>query len=130
MIKYFLKDDFCLFIYNFSQRFGCISQQAGCISQRAGCKKRPAVKAVLANQIASFSWIKNEDGYDLVRKDRKRTGGAVAMYFRNSISYKTRQDIMPESLETIMVEVTKRRAKQFFLNTWYKPPCRYAYRGI
>ncbi len=66
MIKYFLKDNFCLFIYNFSQRFGCISQRAGCISQRAGCisqragdaKKRPAVKAVLANQITSFSWIK------------------------------------------------------------------------
>ncbi len=37
MIKYFLKDNFCLFIYNFSQRFGCISQRAGCISQRAGC---------------------------------------------------------------------------------------------
>ena len=42
MIKYFLKDNFCLFIYNFSHlftifRFGCISQRAGCISQRAGC---------------------------------------------------------------------------------------------
>ncbi len=39
MIKYFLKDNFCLFTYNFSQRFGCISQRAGRISQRAGCKK-------------------------------------------------------------------------------------------
>ena len=28
------------------------------------------------------------DGYDLERKDRKRTGGGVAMYIRNSISYK------------------------------------------
>ncbi len=54
------------------------------------------------------------DGYDLVRKDRKRTGGGVAMYIRNSISYKTRQDIMPESLETITVEVTKPRAIPFF----------------
>jgi hypothetical protein len=40
-----------------------------------------------------------------VRKDRKRTGGGVAMYIRNSISYKIREDIMPEGLETITVEI-------------------------
>ena len=28
------------------------------------------------------------DGYDLVRKDRKRTGGGVAIYIRNSTNYK------------------------------------------
>ena len=55
------------------------------------------------------------DGYDLVRKDRKRTGGGVAMYIRNSISYKIREDIMPEGLETITVEIKKPRAKPFFL---------------
>ena len=57
------------------------------------------------------------DGYDLVRKDRKRTGGGVGMYIRNSISYKVREDIMPEGLETITVEINKPRAKPFFLNT-------------
>ena len=44
------------------------------------------------------------------------------MYIRNSISYKIREDIMPEGLETITVEINKPRAKPFFLNTWYKPP--------
>ena len=39
MIKYFLKDNFCLFIYNFSQRFGCISQRAGC-KKTARCESR------------------------------------------------------------------------------------------
>ena len=62
------------------------------------------------------------DGYDLLRKDRKRTGGGVAMYIRNSINYKIRLDIMPENLETITVEITKPRAKPFFINTWYRPP--------
>ena len=38
------------------------------------------------------------DGYDLVRKDRKRTGGGVAIYIRNSINYKI-DDVMPDSLE-------------------------------
>jgi hypothetical protein len=50
-----------------------------------------------------------------VRKDRKRTGGGVAMYIRNSISYKIREDIMPEGLGTITVEIKKPRAKPFFL---------------
>ena len=68
----------------------------------------------------------NKDGYDLVRKDRKRTGGGVAMYIRNSISYKTIQD-MPESLETITVEVTK--PTKPFLTRGTSPQI-YLYRGI
>ena len=62
------------------------------------------------------------DGYDLLRKDRKRTGGGVAMYIRNSINYKIRQDIMPDYLELITVEIIKPKAKPFLLNTWYRPP--------
>ena len=51
MIKYFLKDNFCLFIY----KLGSVASHSG-----PDAKKRPAVKAVLANQIAPFSWIKNK----------------------------------------------------------------------
>ena len=29
---------------------------------------------------------------------------------------------MPENLETITVEITKPRAKPFFINRWYRPP--------
>ena len=62
------------------------------------------------------------DGYDLLRKDRKRTGGGVAMYIRSSINYKIRQDVMPDYLELITVEIIKPKAKPFLLNTWYRPP--------
>ena len=55
------------------------------------------------------------DGYDLVRKDRKRTGGGVAMYIRNSISYKIGEDIMPDGLETITVEIKNLELNLFFL---------------
>ena len=62
------------------------------------------------------------DGYDLVRKGRKRTGGGVAVYIRNSINYKIRQDVMPDNLELITVEIIKPKAKPFLLNAWYRPP--------
>ena len=62
------------------------------------------------------------DGYDLIRKDRNRSGGGVVMYIRNMISYKVRSDIMPDTLETITIEVAKYRAKPFFINTWYRAP--------
>ena len=62
------------------------------------------------------------DGYDLIRKDRNRHGGGVAMFIRNTINYKIRSDIMPENLETITVEITKPKAKPFLLSTWYRPP--------
>ena len=62
------------------------------------------------------------DGYDLIRKDRNRHGGVVAMFIRNTINYKIRSDIMPENLETITVEITKPKAKPFLLSTWYRPP--------
>ena len=55
-------------------------------------------------------------------KDRKRTGGGVAMYIRNSINYKIRQDLMPDYLELITIEIIKPKPKPFLLNTWYRPP--------
>ena len=39
------------------------------------------------------------DGYNLIRKDRNRHSGGVAMFVRNTINYKIRADIMPENLE-------------------------------
>ena len=70
------------------------------------------------------------DGYDLVRKDRNRHGGGVAMFIRSTINYKTRSDIMPDNLETITVEITKPKAKPFLLNTLQtsRYACRCVYR--
>ena len=50
MIKYSLKDNFCVY-------------HSGPVAFHSGpdAKKRPAAKALLANQIASFSWIKNKN---------------------------------------------------------------------
>ena len=64
----------------------------------------------------------NINGYDIVRKDRNRNGGGVALYIRNVIDYKIRNDLMNEKLETITTEVCPSKAKSFFVNTWYRPP--------
>ena len=47
----------------------------------------------------------NISGYDIVRKDRNRNGGGVALYIRNVIDYKIRHDLVNDNLETITIEV-------------------------
>ena len=64
----------------------------------------------------------NISGYDIVRTDRNRNGGGVALYVRNVIDYKIRNYLRTENLETITIEVCPPKAKSFFVNTWYRPP--------
>ena len=45
------------------------------------------------------------DGYELIRKDRNRKGGGVAMFVRSLINYKFRLNLMPENLEIIVVDI-------------------------
>ena len=57
------------------------------------------------------------NGYDIIREDRNRHGGGVAMYVRSSIDYKVRYDLMTDNLETITVEICKPKAEPFLINT-------------
>ena len=43
----------------------------------------------------------------IVRRDRNRNGGGVAMYIRSCITFTNRNDLVPESLEQICVEINK-----------------------
>ena len=61
-------------------------------------------------------------GYELVRNDRHRNGGGVALYIRDSINYKIRNDLAIDSLEIVTVEIFKPKSKSFLINTWYRPP--------
>jgi exonuclease III len=62
------------------------------------------------------------NGYEIVRKDRNRHGGGVAIYIRNSINYIIRDDLFDENLETITIEISKPKSKPFLINCWYRPP--------
>lgn len=61
------------------------------------------------------------DGYDLIRKDRSRTGGGVCIYLRNNINYQIRDDIIPSDLEAVCVEINK-PSRPFVVITVYRPP--------
>jgi exonuclease III len=62
------------------------------------------------------------NGYDIVRKDRNRHGGGVAIYITNSINFTIRDDLTDDNLETITLEISKPKAKPFLINSWYKAP--------
>ena len=61
-------------------------------------------------------------GYDIVRRDRNRNGGGVAMYIQSCITFTNRNDLVHESLEQICVEINKPRSKLFLVSSWYRPP--------
>ena len=55
-------------------------------------------------------------GYDIVRRDRNRNGGGVAMYIRSCITFTNRNDLVPESFEQICVEINKPKSKPFLVS--------------
>ena len=62
------------------------------------------------------------EGYSLVRRDRCRSGGGVAIYIRNVIEYKIRSDLSDPDLEFLCIEIQKPKTKPFLLSNWYRPP--------
>ena len=50
-------------------------------------------------------------GYDIVRRDRDRNGGGVAIYIRNIISCKNHIEFIPDNLESICLEIQNPKSK-------------------
>ena len=50
-------------------------------------------------------------GYDIIRSDRNRNGGGVAMYIRTVIPYIIRKDLSQDTLELLSIEVKKPKSK-------------------
>ena len=67
-----------------------------------------------------FTQLTRINGFEQERKDRTSNGGGVAIYIKDSISYKLRKDIFYNDLELICVETPK--AKSYFFVAWYRPP--------
>ncbi len=61
-------------------------------------------------------------GFQQQRLDRTCNGGGVAIYIRDSIKYKIRDDVPIDNLELICIEVQPPRAKSFLVVAWYRPP--------
>ena len=61
--------------------------------------------------------------YTLTRRDRSRHGGGgVAIYERNPIQFKLRNDLRDDDLELLCIEINKSKTKPFLISTWYRPP--------
>ena len=60
--------------------------------------------------------------YTLTRRDRSRHGGGVAIYVRNPIQFKLRNDLRDDDLELLCIEINKSKTKPFLKSTWYRPP--------
>ena len=61
-------------------------------------------------------------GYVIVRCDRNRSGGGCCLYVRSTISYNEQNNLVPDGLECICIEICKPNAKPFLVATWYRPP--------
>ena len=47
----------------------------------------------------------------------------IAIYIRDNLVYVNRNDLMPENLEAICIEIKKSRIKPFFVSSWCRVPC-------
>ena len=61
-------------------------------------------------------------GYNLLRRDRNRHGGGVAIFLRETLNFEHRTDIKAENLEIICIEIKPKCSKPFFVLAWYRPP--------
>jgi exonuclease III len=46
-------------------------------------------------------------GYDMVAKNRNRQGGGVAIYYRSILNVFSRDDLVPEDVEAVCLEIIK-----------------------
>ena len=62
------------------------------------------------------------EGYNLIRKDRSRDGGGVAIYFRDHLNVKEHSDLVPENIEAVCIEVIQVKSKPVLVTSLYRPP--------
>ena len=60
--------------------------------------------------------------YSIVRKDRNRHGGGVAIYIRNSLTFIRREDLETDDVECIWVEIKCKQRQPVLISSMYRPP--------
>ena len=61
------------------------------------------------------------DGYAIIRKDRNKHGGGVAIYIHQNINFELRRELMCDKIEPISVQIKNGKFKPF-VTSIYKPP--------
>ena len=62
------------------------------------------------------------DDYVVVRNDRNRHDGGVAMYIHKNVNYKLREDLAYSEIESISIQVKVGNYKPFIVTSVYRPP--------
>ncbi|KAK6186770.1 hypothetical protein SNE40_006046 [Patella caerulea] len=62
------------------------------------------------------------DNFLVIRKDRNRDGGGVAIYIKVIIAFNPRTDLQSDSLETIRAELLLPKTKPILIGCCYRPP--------
>jgi exonuclease III len=62
------------------------------------------------------------DGYKIIRKDRDRHGGGVALYIREGLAYNIRPDLSEGTFEAVWVKIMLPKTKSFLICMCYRPP--------
>ena len=60
--------------------------------------------------------------YNLIRKDRNRQGGGVAIYVHESITYKQVLHDSSKDLEVVILFIELKKCKPLLFCNWYRPP--------
>ena len=64
----------------------------------------------------------NIDNYSIIRKDRNKFGGGVALYIHQNIQFEVKHDLMCDELESLSIQIKNGKFKPFILTTIYRPP--------
>ena len=61
-------------------------------------------------------------GYNIVRKDRNRAGGGVAMYVKNSMDFQVVEHYALTKMEATCIKICIPNSQPIFCLNWYRPP--------
>ena len=61
-------------------------------------------------------------GFNVLRRDRNRNGGGVALFIRNGIAFNPRPDLAVDDLEATWVELLPPKSKGILVCSIYRPP--------
>ena len=61
-------------------------------------------------------------GFNILRRDRNRTGGGVALFIRSDIAFNPRPDLSADNLEALWIEVLLPKTRGILVGVFYRPP--------
>ena len=61
-------------------------------------------------------------GFNVIRQDRNRNGGGVALYIHENIAFNPRPDLAVDGMESVWVELLLPKSKGILVGVMYRPP--------